>query len=88
MTLHILRDPAAYLCLDYSLACSNLESLLTRIRVALERRDRGQGFHLPRVHDPAKWKAFEEGTPQVPSERYGFTIDLRLTDQRVIVGKL
>jgi hypothetical protein len=83
-TLHILRDPCAYLCLDHSIACSHLPSLLARVGAALERRDRGQGYRLPRVTDPAKWQAFEQGTPEDAPEG----VEVRRTDRRLIVGKL
>jgi hypothetical protein len=89
MTLHILRDPCAYLCLDHSLACSDLASLLGRVQTALERRDRGLGYRLPPVSDPAKWRAWEEGTPEdPPASSNGFRVEVRRTGRRLIIGRL
>lgn len=88
MTLHILRDPSAYLDLDHSIACSHLESLVARVQHAQERRDKGYGYRLPRVSDSAKWRAFQQGTLEEPRELNGYELEIRRTDRRLIVGRL
>lgn len=44
------------MCLDYSLVCSHLDSLVKRVQSTLERGD-----HTPKA-DAAKWAAYEHGT--------------------------
>ena len=78
--IHILTDPSgAYLCLDYSLVCSHLESLLTRIRVSLERGDR-----VVRCADRRLWDAFEQGEPEASPAP---TVTVRKTKLNLIMGR-
>jgi hypothetical protein len=86
-TLHILLDPSgAYLCLDFSLVCSHLDSLLTRILVSMNRGDQ-----LKPCEDPKAWRAFFDGRVIERRERVKLvnaTVDavVRLTHEEVIMG--
>ncbi len=86
-TLHILLDPSgAYLCLDYSVVCSHLDSLFTRLRVHMKRGD-----VLKTYENPAAWQAYFHGQQVLHKEAVplpGGDVDavVRQTHEQIIMG--
>ena len=87
-TLHVLLDPSgAYLCLDYSLVCSHLDSLYLRVAGTLARGD----FYKKAA--PEKWTAYEAAEKRTPATTVNlgvsgaFDVDLRQTEKWVIMPK-
>lgn len=73
MKLRVLMDRSgAYVCLDNSLVCSHLPSLMSRIQKAMER---GDALHP--VTDRRKYAAYDESPTSA-------TLSFRLADGRVM----